>query len=438
MTYTAFSVRCFRNTPPADVAQALVPALAAATARHNSEKHRDESRLCRQERRHECLHHASAPGAGAKWWLAAALALPLLSAGCGAKGATNPADGAPEAAQVEAEGNADLVKVAHPEQFPIVTAGRHDSAPVLNVTGVVSADVSRNVPVISVASGRVLEVHARLGDTVAKGQLLLRVQSADISGAFSDYRQALADETLARAQLARSQLLYEKGAIAQKDLEVAQDVDDKAKVTVETTAEHLRVLGADKDHVSAVVEIVAPVSGVITDQQVTAASGTQGLASPNAFTISDLSRVWVVCDVYENDLAFVHLDEYAEIRLNAFPDTVLKGRVGNIGPILDPNLRTAKVRLEVENPGFMRLGMFVKATFHAQAKEVNAMVPATAILHLHDRDWMYLPGDNGQFRRVEVTGGDMLPGNMQEVRTGLRPGQRVVQNALVLQNTEEQ
>jgi cobalt-zinc-cadmium efflux system membrane fusion protein len=370
--------------------------------------------------------------------LATTLASAFLLAGCGARGATNPADGAPQPAEVEEEGNANLVKVAHPEQFPLVTAARYDVAPVLNVTGTVSADVSRNVPVISVASGRVLEVHARLGDTVTKGQLLLRVQSADISGAFSDYRQALADETLARAQLERSKLLYERGAIAQKDLEVAQDVEDKAKVTVETTAEHLRVLGADKDHVSAIVDIVAPVSGVITDQQVTTAAGTQGLASPNAFTISDLSRVWVVCDVYENDLAFVHLDEFAEIRLNAFPNTVLRGRISNIGPILDPNLRTAKVRLEVENPGFMRLGMFVKATFHGQAKEVAAMVPSTAILHLHDRDWMYVPTDNGQFRRVEVAGGDMLPGNMQVVRTGLQPGQRVVQNALVLQNTEEQ
>ncbi|SPF47006.1 Efflux transporter, RND family, MFP subunit [Candidatus Sulfopaludibacter sp. SbA4] len=366
---------------------------------------------------------------------AAGLALVLLLAGCGAKGATDPAAGAPEPAKVEQEGNADLVKVAHPDQFPTAIAGRYDSAPSLNVTGVVSADVSRNVPVISIASGRILEVRARLGDTVTKGQLLLRVQSADTASAFSDYRQAVADETLANAQLARSKILYEKGAIAQKDLEVAQDVEEKAKVTVETTTEHLRVLGADKDHPTAVVEIVAPASGVITDQQVTTASGTQGLASPNAFTISDLSHVWIVCDVYENDLAFVHVDEYGEVRLNAYPDRVLRARISNIGPILDPNLRTLKVRLEVENPGFMRLGMFVKATFHGQKKEAHAMVPSTAVLHLHDRDWVYEPLENGQFRRVEVSGGDMLPGKMQEIRTGIQPGQRVVENALVLQNT---
>jgi cobalt-zinc-cadmium efflux system membrane fusion protein len=367
-----------------------------------------------------------------------ALASAWLLAGCGAKGAVNPADEAPPAAKVEQVGNADVVTVTHPEQFPVVAAGRHDSAPVLNVTGTVTADISKNVPVISIASGRILEVHARLGDTVTQGQLLLKVQSADLSGAFSDYQQAVADETLAKAQLSRSQILYDKGAIAQKDLEVAQDVADKAKVTTQTTIEHLRVLGADKDHPSPVVDIVAPVSGVITDQQVTAASGTQGLASPNAFTISDLSHVWVMCDVYENDLAFIHVGEYAEIRFTAYPDKVLKGRIGNIGPILDPNLRTAKVRLEVENPGFLRIGMFVTATFHGEKTEVNATVPATAILHLHDRDWVYTPIDGGRFRRVEVTGGEMLAGNMQQIRTGLQPGQRVVANALVLQDTSEQ
>ena len=139
-----------------------------------------------------------------------------------------------------------------------------------------SPDVSRNIPVISIATGRVLEIHAKLGDTVTKGQLLLRVQSADISGAFSDYRQALADQTLARAQLERSKLLLEKGAIAQKDYEVAVDTAAKADVTVETTIEHLRVLGADKDHPSSIIDVVAPVSGVITDQQVTQAAGIQG------------------------------------------------------------------------------------------------------------------------------------------------------------------
>jgi len=361
-----------------------------------------------------------------------------LLLGCGAKGAADPAAGAPPPAQVEKENDASLVKVDRPEQFPLATAGRRDAAPELNVTGVVAADVSRNVPVISIASGRILEIHARLGDTVAKGQLLMKVLSNDLSQAFSDYRQATADERLAHAQLDRAQILLDKGAVPQKDLEVAHDAEEKAQVTLEATAEHIRVLGADKDHPTSIVDVLAPVSGVITDQQVTAASGTQGLASPNAFTISDLSHVWILCDVYENDLSFIHLNEYADIHVNAYPNVALKGRVGNIGAIMDPNIRSAKVRIEIENPGMLRLGMFVTAAFHGPQVESHALVPASAVLHLHDRDWVYTPAAGNAFRRVEVTCGKMIPPNSQEIVAGLKPGDRVVSNALVLQNTVEQ
>ena len=146
---------------------------------------------------------------------------------------------------------ARLVKVDHPERFPMATVSRHATAPELNVTGVVGVDVARSVPVVSMASGRVVEIRARLGDTVKKGQLLMRVQSADLAEAFSDYRQAVADERLAVAQLARSKVLFDKGAIAQKDLEVAQETEEKADVAVETAIERLQVLGADKDHPTA-------------------------------------------------------------------------------------------------------------------------------------------------------------------------------------------
>lgn len=348
------------------------------------------------------------------------------------------AAGSPPPAQVEREQDGGAFTVDHPEQFPLATVGEYAEAPELEVTGAVSPDVSRNIPVVSLASGRVLDIHARLGDTVTKGQLLMRVQSADIAQAFSDYRQAVADETLARTQLDRSKLLYQHGAIALNDLQVAEDTEAKIKVAVETALDHLRVLGADPHNPSATAEVRAPASGVITDQQVTAAAGTQGLASPNAFTISDLSHVWVLCDVYENDLPFVRLGEYADIHLNAYPDLFLKGRIGNISPILDPNLRTAKVRLEVGNPGILRLGMFATATFYGPKKKAYPIVPASAVLHLHDRDWVYAPAAAGQFRRIEVVGGKMLTGNRQEVLSGLKPGQQVVANALDLQATVEQ
>jgi cobalt-zinc-cadmium efflux system membrane fusion protein len=360
----------------------------------------------------------------------------LTLAGC----KTQPADAAaeaPPAASVIPDFNVAAFSVDHPEQFPLATAAEHDAPSHLVVTGAVNPDVARNVPVISLASGRVVSINARLGDTVRKGQLLLRVRSDDISGAFANYKMAAADEVLARAQWERAQELYKHGAIALNDLQVAQDTDDKAKVAVDTAAEHLRLLGSTVEHPSGIVDIVAPVSGVITDQQVTNAGGVQALGT-SPFTISDLSRVWIVCDVYENDLPTVNVGDSAEITLNAYPGKMLKGTISNIAPILDPGIRTAKVRIEVANPGLMRVGMFVTATFRGRKNEVHTTVPATAILHLHDREYVYVPAPEKKFRRVEVISGSELPGGMQEIMSGIKVGQQVVSNAVVLQQTIEQ
>lgn len=361
----------------------------------------------------------------------------VVTAGCASK--ADPSAEAPPPTQVEHVEGVGTIQIDHPEQFPLFTVILHESATQLTATGSVSPDISRTVPVVSLATGRVVEIDARLGDTVKKGQVLLRVQSADIASAYSDYQKAVADEVLAQTQFNRAKDLYDHGAISQNDFQVAQDAEQKAKVDVQTSAEHLRVLGSpDLDHPAPVVEIRAPISGVITDQQVTNAAGVAGLGAPNPFTISDLSRVWVLCDVYENDLPQVHLGQFVDIRLNAYPDRVFKARIANIGPILDPTIRTAKVRLEVENPGIMHVGMFVTATFHGEKKEAHAAVPQSAILHLHDRDWVYLPAGDKKFQRQEVVGGEILPNNMQEVVSGLKPGQQVVSNALELQNSIEQ
>jgi membrane fusion protein, heavy metal efflux system len=362
--------------------------------------------------------------------------LPVISTTCQKTENSQQAE-APPPLRVENAANRSAVTVEHPELFKLAKATLHIARSQLQVTGTVNPDVSRNVPVITLASGRVLGIYAQLGDTVKKGQLLLTVQSADISSAYSDYQQAVADEELAGKQLDRSKDLYDHGAIAQKDLEIAESTETKAKVTIKTTLEHLQVLGVDPNHPSAVVEIRAPVSGVITDQQVTKAAGVVALGSTNPFTISDLSQVWVVCDVFENDLSNVHLGEKADIRLNGYSDRVFTGTISNIGPILDPNIRTAKVRIQVPNPGMMRLGMFVTAVLYGP-EESRTAAPATAILHWHDRDWVYIPVTESLFKRVEVVGGDMLPGGLQEILTGISPGQRVVSDALAFQSAVEE
>lgn len=364
--------------------------------------------------------------------------LALLLA-CGPSKKQDTASEAPPAAEIVHEADVNSVTVDDPSKFPLATVSEIDAASTLNATGTVTPDVSRQVPAISLASGRVVEIHARIGDFVHKGQLLMKVQSADISGAFSEYQKAAADERLARTQLERATDLKEKGAISQKDLEVAQNAEEDAKTTENAALEHLRILGADPANPSALVDVRAPITGVITEQNITAAGGVKTLDnSPNLFTISDLAEVWIICDVYENDLPQIRVGEYADIHIDAYPNLVLKGRISDIGPVLDPNTRTAKVRLQVQNSGVLRIGMFVNATFHSLRKHALASAPAAAVLHLHDRDWVYLSEGGKKFRRVSVDVGNMLPNKMQEITSGLNPGQQIVANALVLQNTVEQ
>lgn len=365
----------------------------------------------------------------------------VLLTGCGTSikaQQENTDDTGPSHATVVPDMDADHFKVDHTERFPVVTAQEYIASPELNATGVVSPDISRQVPVISLASGRVVELDAQLGDTVKKGQILFKVRSTDISGAYSDYRKAVANEQLARIQFNRAKLLYEDGAIPKSGFETAQNAEDDAKVDLETAAEHLRLLGSDLDQPSGIVPVYAPISGVITDQQITNAAGVQALSAPNPLTISNMSHVWVVCDVYENDLRQVQLGEYADIRLTAYPDKLLRARISNIGSILDPNIRSAKVRLDLENPGLIRLGMFVTATFHGPRKERYASIPAAAILHLRDREWVYTPAPGGYFRRLEVVSGNMLPDEREEIVSGLQPGDQVVSNALDLQHMVSQ
>jgi len=357
----------------------------------------------------------------------------LLLAGCNSAHG-DPAAEAPPPANIVPGRDPSLFAVDHPEQFPLAAATAHPTTSELVVTGTVTPDVSRNVPVVSLASGRVVAIHARLGDTVQKGQLLLTIRSDDVAGGFDAYRKAVADELLARKQLSRAVDLYAHGAIAEQDLEVAKDTAEDAKVTLETATEHLRLLGNDPDKPMGIVDIVAPTTGVITDQQVTNAATVQAYSSPSPFTISDVSSVWIVCDVYENDMPNVRLGDTADITLNAYPDRPFKGRVSNIGMILDPNIRTAKVRIEVRNPGNMRIGMFAKATFRGQTTEMHTVVPASAVLHMHDRDFVFGPAPDKKFRRLDVVSGELLQDNtnLQEIKSGLKPGQQVVTNALVL------
>lgn len=351
----------------------------------------------------------------------------------------NPADGAPNSPQIVQTGDMSLVTVNKPDQFPLVTVDQIEAPAELKVTGTVNPDIAREVPVISLASGRVVDIKARLDDHVKKGDLLLKVQSPDITNAFDVYLKAANDEQLANKAYVRAKDLYAHGAISLGMLEQAEDTEKDIKADLTAAEQQLNTFGVSKDHPSSVVNVYAPISGVIVAQNVTnaAAAGVTYSGSATAFTVADLSVVWIICDVYENDIPKLQLGQTAEIRLNAYPGKVLTGHISDIGPVLDPSIRTAKVRVEVSNPGILRLGMFVTATFKSKTNEMHAVVPASAVLHLHDRDWVFVPAGDNRFKRVEVHGGQMLPETRQELLSGVSSGQQVVANVLQLEATLE-
>jgi cobalt-zinc-cadmium efflux system membrane fusion protein len=326
----------------------------------------------------------------------------------------------------------DVFSVEHPELFKTAKAEMQALPTELRANGSVNPDVTRTIHVTSLGGGRVVDLKVKLGDSVKKGQTLLVISSPDLAAAMADYQKAVADEVLSRKALDRAQLLHERGAIAAKDLETAQDAEDKAKVDVAMAEQRVRVLGADPAHPSPLIDLRAPVAGTIVEQNVAGFEGVKSLeTTPNLFTIADLSQVWVICDVFENDLGQVHLGDMAEIRLNAFGDRVFKGRVGDISRVLDPGTRSAKVRIELANSdGALRPGMFAVATFRSRKPTEWTVIPATAIIRLHDKDWVFRKESNNNFRRVVVQADGLAPGGLQKIRDGLKAGDEVVANAL--------
>src|ERR1035441_8728695 len=297
----------------------------------------------------------------------------------------------------------------HPELFKTAKAESRSLPTLVAANGTVSPDVNRTIHVTSLGGGRVVDLKVKLGDAVNKGQTLLVISSPDLSGAFSDFQKAQADEVLSHKALDRAQMLYDRGAIAAKDLETAQDTEDKAKVDVETAEHHVQILGADPAHPSPLINLKAPITGTIVEQNIAGFEGIKSLDNtPNLFTIADLGQVWVVCDVFENDLGEVHLGDAAEIRLNAFPDRAFKGKVADISRVLDPNTRSPRV-----------------GTVFA-----NADVPSTAIMRLHDKDWVFRKESDKRFRKIVVQADGLAPDGMQEIRDGVKPGDELVTNAL--------
>ena len=231
-----------------------------------------------------------------------------------------------------------------------------------------------------------------------------------------------------------------------RDLHLAhRSARDGSDEHVRLAIDALKLYGVRQSQIDALLKrtfddyrlpILAPIGGHVVKKNVV--QGQYVEEGAVLFEIVDLGHVWIRARVFEDQLAMVRVGHAVTATIPAFPGEAFAGRVSFVAPFLDPDTRTAEVRYSVENPGLLRIGMFVTATFHGLQAETRAVVPSTAILHLHDREWVYTPVENGRFKRLEVVSGRMLANNLQEVVSGLAPGTQVVANALTLQSTVEQ
>ncbi len=380
--------------------------------------------------------HTRWPGPGAARILCWLPLLVVISMGASCSHGSNAE---PSSKVIETNTDPNLITMKDPGQFPLTTPQVRKVSDEIHVNGVISPDINREVPVVSLGGGRVAAIKVKLGDAVTKGQTLLLIDSPDLSQAISDYQKFRADEQLAAKQLARAQLLYSKGAIALADLEMAEDNDTKAKTDLQAAVQRIQVLGGDLNNPTPLLPLRAPISGTIVDQQITGGTGVRSLDNqPALFTIADLSVVWALCDVYQDSLSRVHLGDSADITLSGFPDQKYPGKVINISEVLDPTTRAAKVRIELPNPKrVFRAGMFITATFRSRTPVDRLIVPASAVVHLHDKDWVFVSVGGDQFRRVAVQLGVEQHDGYQEITSGLKPEDKVVSNALQFSSESE-
>ena len=303
----------------------------------------------------------------------------------------------------------------------------------LRVPGVVEPNAYRQVAVTPLVGGRVVSVGAQLGDRVKRGQVLAQVYSPELAEARTKYVATKAMLDAHDRELQRTQRLVEIGAASRQELERIHAEHAAQTAEVESARARLRLLGANPDGPAvanetdaATVTVVAPIDGVVTERL--ANSGLNVDPTVKLFTVLDLSNVWVVGDVYEKDLSRVRVGAPATVTAAAYPGVSLHGRVNYIDPQLNTNTRTAKARVEVENPrGELRLGMFTEVALDTGSSTSVASVPKSAVQNVADRQVVYVavPGEPGKFFEREVRLG-RSSGDIVEVVSGLNAGDSVV------------
>jgi cobalt-zinc-cadmium efflux system membrane fusion protein len=371
-------------------------------------------------------------------FLGSALATSLLVTSLAGCGADKPESSMTSYSSSESKAEtASLFSVPQEQMAHIQVVSVEKSAlpRVLRLTGAVAYNAFKTTPVFSAIGGPVHELLVAPGETVRQGQPLLTVNSPDYSAARSAYIKARTAFLLADKFYTRAQDLLSHGAIAEADFQQAESNRNQAQADLQSTEDALRVLGVNDPEslaknppkTTSQIPVLAPVGGEIVERLVGPGQLLQAGAT-QVFTISDMSTVWVLVNVYQGEVAFVHPGDTVEISTDAYPDT-FHGRISYIASALDPATRTLQARIVTENPGKrLKKDMYVTASVSAGAIANALTIPDAAVLRdTENQPFVYVQSvvKQNEFARRSVQLGDSHAGRTQ-ITDGLKENEHVV------------
>jgi cobalt-zinc-cadmium efflux system membrane fusion protein len=362
--------------------------------------------------------------------ICAAALLTLASAACARH--TVEANPAPAAANADDNSRARLFSVPADQMshVQVVTVEPTPFRRALRLPGAVAYNSFETTPVIAQISGPVARVLVVPGEHVQAGQPMLFVASPDFAQLRTNYLKAKDTLALAQKGYARAQDLYQHRALAQADLEQAESTQNQAEADLQAAEQALTVVGIEhpnrlsKDATMREVPVLAPIAGEAVERLVSPGQVIQAGAS-QVFTISNMSSVWVLANVYERDMGAVHMGDPVTVQTDAYPEE-FHGRISYIGAALDPNTHTLPVRIITQNPGEkLKKDMYVTATIQAGAIANALTVPDSAVLRdAQNEPFVYLEASPNQFAQRPISIGD-TNGGMTQVVDGLKAGERV-------------
>jgi membrane fusion protein, heavy metal efflux system len=365
--------------------------------------------------------------------VAALLALGLLS-GCSGNSGSASATAAAQSAQQQSP---DYVA---PDAKGIATTVVKTSAvpDYIEITAHIEADPTRVVHVYPPAGGRIIEMRVRPWDHVRQGQPLAMIESSDLSRAVADYHKAQADNEVKQKALSRAQDLFEHHAIAERDYQQAQADSKMSEAELAAAAEQIRVLGMDPDQASTDLRLNAPRAGVILDVGAAPGEFSNALAAPAPLcTIADISTIWAVGDIYENQLTVAKEGESAQVALNAYPGRTWTGRVSVVSGAVDPATRTLHLRVVLPNADEQIKPAMFGSIRLLRSMSQGILVPASAVVREENAAYVFAQTSSNHFQRRDVTLGRTVDGSL-EITKGLKEGDTIVSsNPLLLRAASE-